>query len=129
MPKRSSRNRRIWQAVLFLTPALALGLWLPGHISITLTPSIGYRVFLLADLENMNFKQGDYLLFHKQLADADTDKLLKMVGCASGDWLTVEGDEYFCGENYLGHALSMIQRDGCCPGLFSMELCRQAICL
>ena len=28
-----------------MTAALALGLWLPCHISVTLTPSLGYRVF------------------------------------------------------------------------------------
>ena len=106
MPERSSRSRQVWKTVTLMVPALAIGFWLPGHISITLTPSLGHRVFLLTEPENKNFKIGDYLLFHKQLEHADTDNLLKMVGCAPGQQLMVKGREYFCAEKYLGHALA-----------------------
>ena len=101
-----------------MTAALALGLWLPGHISVTLTPSLGYRVFFLIEPESLEFKEGDYLLFHKQLVNAPlrgnqarTDKLLKKVGCASGHRLTVNNGEYYCDENYLGHALTQDAKD------------------
>jgi len=112
MPERSSRSRQVWKAVALMVPALAIGFWLPGHISITLTPSLGHRVFLLTEPENKNFRTGDYLLFHKQLEHASTENplqknmlLLKMVGCAPGQQLKVKGGVTFCNENYLGHVL------------------------
>ena len=89
-----------------MVAALSVGLWLPAHISVTLTPSLGHRVFVLAEPEGMNFKEGDYLLFHKQLDQAETDQLLKMVGCAPGQTLKVANSEYYCDEAYLGHALA-----------------------
>jgi type IV secretory pathway protease TraF len=99
-------------AAVFVS-ALAIGLWLPGHISVTLTSSVGYRFFFLSEPESPDFKEGDYLLFHKQLVHAPlqgnqavTDKLLKKVGCATGQRLTVNNGEYYCDENYLGHALT-----------------------
>ena len=89
-----------------MAAALAVGLWLPAHISVTLTPSLEHRIFFLTEPESMNFKEGDYLLFHKQLDKAQTDQLLKMVGCAPGQLLRVANSEYYCGEKYLGHALA-----------------------
>lgn len=44
-------------------------------------------------------------MFHKQLDQAQTDQLLKIVGCASGQLLRVTNSEYYCGEKYLGKAL------------------------
>ena len=90
---------------MILTAALVLGLWLPAHISVTVTPSLGHRIFFLIEPESLDFKEGDYLLFHKQLYQAQTDQLLKIVGCAPGQLLRVENSEYYCGEKYLAHAL------------------------
>ena len=106
MQERSSRSRQAWKAVALLVPALAIGFWLPGHISITLTPSLGHRVFLLTEPKNKNFKPGDYLLFHKQLEHADTDNLLKIVGCTPGQQLMVKEGVTFCDKKYLGQALA-----------------------
>jgi conjugative transfer signal peptidase TraF len=99
--------------MVVMTAALVMGLWLPAHISVTLTPSLGHRVFFLIEPKSLDFKEGDYLLFHKQLIDAPlrgnqarTDKLLKKVGCATGHRLTVTNGAYYCDENYLGHALA-----------------------
>lgn len=89
-----------------MTATLAVGLWLPGHISVTLTPSLGHRVFFLTEPESLDFQEGEYLLFHKQLDQSQTDRLLKMVGCTAGHQLTVSNGEYFCDENYLGQALT-----------------------
>lgn len=114
MPGKSSRK---WlppgRIILSMVAALAVGLWLPAHISVTLTPSLGHRIFFLTAPESLNFKEGDYLLFHKQLVytplrgnQAQTDQLLKIVGCAPGQLLRVANSEYYCGEKYLGHALA-----------------------
>jgi len=90
---------------MILTAALVVGLWLPAHISVTVTPSLGHRIFFLIEPESLDFKEGEYLLFHKQLDQAQTDQLLKMVGCAHGQRLRVTNSEYYCDEKYLGHAL------------------------
>jgi type IV secretory pathway protease TraF len=95
-----------------MATSLALGLWLPPHISVTLTPSLGHRVFFLTEAESLDFKEGDYLLFRKQLVYSPmrdnhprTDQLLKRVGCTAGHRLTVINKEYYCDEIYLGRAL------------------------
>lgn len=88
-----------------LVVPLTLGLWLPGHISVTLTPSLGYRIFFLGQPESRRFKVGDYLLFRKRLPGATIDQLLKRVGCVPGQRLTVEGGEYACDQTPLGRAL------------------------
>jgi len=107
MPGRSGRKlaARQWRALALLAIALAIGLWLPGRISVARTPSLGYRVFFLGDAGD-RFEQGDYLLFRKQLDPAEGDLLLKMVGCGQGDRLMVSGDEYFCNKRFLGRALA-----------------------
>ena len=101
--------------MVIMTAALVVGLWLPGHISITLTPSLGYRVFFLTEPEPIDFKEGDYLLFHKHLDHAQTDLLLKKVGCATGHRLTVNNGEYYCDENYLGQALTQDSKENRLP--------------
>jgi len=113
MPGKSNhKGQPSWKIMIVITAALVVGLWLPGHISVTLTPSLGYRVFFLIEPESPDFKEGDYLLFPKQLVyvplqgnQPRTDKLLKKVGCAAGHRLTVNNSEYYCNENYLGRAL------------------------
>lgn len=107
MPGKSNhKGQPTWKIIMILTAALAVGLWLPAHISVTVTPSLGHRIFFLVEPESLDFKEGDYLLFHKQLNQAQTDQLLKMVGCAPGQLLRVESGEYYCGEKYLGLALA-----------------------
>jgi len=113
MPGKSNHKRlATWKIITVVTSALVVGAWLPGHISVTITPSLGHRVFFLVEPESLDFQEGDYLLFHKQLVyiplrggQAQTDRLLKIVGCAAGHRLTVSNGEYFCDENYLGRAL------------------------
>lgn len=107
MPGKSNHEGQPpWKIIMILSAALAVGLWLPAHISVTVTPSLGHRIFFLVEPESLDFKEGDYLLFHKQLYQAQTDQLLKMVGCAPGQLLRVANSEYYCGEKYLGHALA-----------------------
>lgn len=92
--------------VAALSAALAMGFWLPGHISITLTPSLGYRVFFLAAAGEEPFREGDYLLFSKRIETATTDRLLKRVGCAPGQRLSAINGEYACDGHFLGRAMS-----------------------
>ena len=96
---------RSWIRAALLATALAIGLWLPGRISVASTPSLGFRLFFLGKAGD-RFEQGDYLLFRKHMDHAATDLLLKKVGCATGQRLTVNNDEYYCDGNYLGRALT-----------------------
>lgn len=105
MPQKSNLRWPWLRTIAALTVPLTLGLWLPGHISVTLTPSLGYRVFFLRQPESKGFKVGDYLLFRKRLPEATTDQLLKRVGCAPGQRLTVTSGEYACDQVPLGRAL------------------------
>ncbi|MBU0967612.1 MAG: S26 family signal peptidase [Proteobacteria bacterium] len=92
-------------AAVFVS-ALAIGLWLPGHISVTLTSSVGYRLFFLTEPESRDFRQGDYLLFDKHLDQAQTDRLLKKVGCAPGQRLSAVEGKFSCDGHFLGRALA-----------------------
>jgi conjugal transfer pilin signal peptidase TrbI len=105
MPGKSNR-KRAWRIVAVMTLALAIGLWLPGHISVALTSSVGYRVFFLIEPESPDFRQGDYLLFNKHLDQTPTDQLLKRVGCATGQRLSVADGQFSCDGYYLGQALT-----------------------
>lgn len=108
MAGKSSRKPVVqpWITAALLATALATGLWLPGRISVTSTPSLGYRVFFLTRARPP-FVQGDYLLFRKHLDHATSDLLMKMVGCGPGEQLTVTGSEYFCDKRFLGRALEL----------------------
>lgn len=92
-------------AAVFVS-ALAIGLWLPGNISVTLTSSVGYRLFFLTDPESRDFRQGDYLLFDKHLDQAQTDRLLKKVGCAPGQRLSAGEGKFSCDGHFLCRALA-----------------------
>ena len=111
MLKKSSPEK----IILFLCIALILGFWMPGHISVTLTPSLGHRVFYLSQAEDMDFNRGDYLLFRKDLDHAQTDFLLKEVGCAPGDRLTEVGRQFFCNQILLGEALEKDSKGNTLP--------------
>lgn len=88
-----------------MTAALGLGLWLPAHISVALTPSLGYHVFFLTAKGEELFKVGEYLLFAKKVDIAKIDRLLKIVGCAPGQRLSVVNGEYACDGHILGQAM------------------------
>jgi type IV secretory pathway protease TraF len=92
--------------MVVMTAALAMGIWLPAHISVTLTSSVGYRLFFLTEPEFRDFRQGDYLLFDKHLDQAQTDRLLKKVGCAPGQRLSAVEGKFSCDGHFLGRALA-----------------------
>lgn len=101
---RSGFRDRPWFAVVFLATVLAIGLWLPGRISVTSSPSLDHRVFFLTRARPP-YELGSYLLFRKKTDHAISDLLLKKLGCGPGDRLTVSNDAYFCNKRFLGRAL------------------------
>ena len=111
---RGSPVKRRLVFLLALVLASALGLALP-HVSITLTPSVRHRVWWLSkDIGQV--RHGRYVLFRlpgekmagMRVAESvrrDGDILaIKRVGCDEGETLVRKGRDFYCGEEFLGHA-------------------------
>ncbi len=108
-----TRKRSISKTKLALLIVLlvVVGL-LPAHISVTLTPSLNHRVFFLSfNPDPKRVDRGDYVLFNidqgiiRQFTDKPhAEKIMKIVGCAGGSVLKVEGKDYYCDGVFLGRA-------------------------
>lgn len=109
MQKPSPPDFRDWRLWLAITALLAAGTFLPGKLSVTLTPSLEHRVFWL-DRSPERVSKGDYVLFrHRELPAGmgvkAPEDVLKIVGCDEGDVLTVDSDRlFFCNGDYLARA-------------------------
>jgi conjugal transfer pilin signal peptidase TrbI len=98
--------------IIMLIVLLSIAGLLPAHISVTLTPSLSHRVFfLIFNPDRNSIRKGDYIMIYmnkqiaSQLSDKpDTDRIMKIVGCMSGSFLTVVKKDYFCENEYLGKA-------------------------
>ena len=106
--KEMNRTRAASLFVFFFALLLA-GALIPSKFSVTLTPSVRYRVFYLDKSPDWSsIKDGDYVMF--VLKDPRIEKgkpcnLIKEVGCSEGDTLTEKGKDYYCnGNEYLGRA-------------------------
>jgi signal peptidase I/conjugal transfer pilin signal peptidase TrbI len=109
MQKPSPPDFRDWRLWLAITALLAAGTFLPGKLSVTLTPSLDHRVFWL-DRSPERVSKGDYVLFrHRELPAGmgvkTPEDVLKIVGCDEGDVLSVDSDRlFFCNGDYLVRA-------------------------
>lgn len=101
---------RPWQALLLIGGAMALGLWLPPHLNVTVTPSLGKRIFFLAGKPAQGeIARGDYVVFTEEhpWSGVASSRMTKRVACQPGDRLSVTDSlDYYCNETYLGRALS-----------------------
>lgn len=81
-----------------------LGHSLASNLAITYGKSIDRTVFWKVKADKI--KHGDYVLVQTDTTDIFAKGMLitKMVGCAPGEILEIKGDEYYCGEDYLGRA-------------------------
>jgi signal peptidase I/conjugal transfer pilin signal peptidase TrbI len=105
------------QAILIVSLLLAgfAGSFLPGRISVTLTPSVKHRLWWLST-DTSNIRTGEYVLFllpHSRLSGMPVPetvvsgrdiRAIKRVGCDEGEVLNRKGLEFFCGDQFLGHA-------------------------
>jgi len=110
------------------------GSFLPGRISVTLTPSVKHRVWWLS--QDISYvRHGEYVLFHlpssalagmavpKSVVSGDEIQAIKRVGCDEGEELKRKGRDFFCGEEYLGHAKERSQQgEPLTPFLFSGKI-------
>lgn len=100
--------------LLALVLASAAGLALQ-HVSITLTPSVKYRIWWLSyDIEQV--RHGQYVLFRlplekmkgmtvsESVRQGQDVRAIKRVGCDEGEMLRRRGRAFYCGEEFLGTA-------------------------
>lgn len=100
-----NRKRRLASIALALA-ALAVGLWLPGHLEIAATDSVGYHLFWRTDKVPGLAVKGDYVSFVHTTPWYGAKRLTKQVACATGEILRSTDDgRFYCGEQYLGQAL------------------------
>ena len=104
------RPVKFFASLTMLCTAIVFGIWLPGHISVTLTKSLKHRIFFLQDSWN-TIEQGDYVMFRHLTPWTDKNPtaptlIIKIVGCAPGQHLSVNASkEYFCNGQPLGTAI------------------------
>ena len=113
---------------LMLLSAFAFGLLIPGRFSVTTTPSLTHRIYLISRISDAReIKKGSYLLFSMghtyakngqareaiRRAMAGREKgyrattsipAMKMARCMPGDYLKASDRLYYCNGEFLGRA-------------------------
>lgn len=106
MLKLSSLNITVASSVALVMVTVLAGIYLPSHISITMTPSLNHRIYFI-EKEFASVGKGDYVLFNFSSSYIEGGKVVKAtkrIGCAEGDYLHVVMGDYYCGNDYLGRA-------------------------
>lgn len=114
--------------IAMIASAFAIGLLIPSRISVTITPSLQHRVFLVADLTDpREIRKDVYVLFilrSPKIFGGKPTPAIKFVGCAGGEHLEQKERDYYCNGIYLGRAkdfslagekLNRFQYDGRVP--------------
>lgn len=111
------------RTILLLSLLIAgfAGSFLPGRISVTLTPSVKHRVWWLSK-DTSYVRHGQYVLFHlpssslagmsvpETVITGQDIRVIKRVGCDEGEELKRKGRDFYCGEEYLGQAKERSQQ-------------------
>lgn len=94
--------------VVFMGAVFMAGALIPPRISVTITPSLRHRIYLLDRAPAAaRIVRNSYVLFElhsKYLEGAKTKRTLKQVACVEGDILSVRQGSYYCNDTYLGQA-------------------------
>ena len=129
----TTRKKR---TILLLSLLLAgfAGSFLPGRISVTLTPSVKHRVWWLSK-DTSHVRHGQYVLFHlpssrltgmavpETVVNGQDIRAIKRVGCDEGETLSRRRRDFFCEEEFLGHAKKRSQKgEPLAPFLFSGKI-------
>ncbi len=102
--------RKVWSLnlIIFMTALLAAGAWIPQRFTVTITPSLRHRIYLLDRAPSKaQIVRDSYVLFEphsKFLQGAKTTRTLKQAACVEGDVLIVKEGLYYCNGTYLGQA-------------------------
>lgn len=91
-----------------IASAFAIGLLIPSRISVTITPSLQHRVFLVTDSSDpREIRKDMHVLFtvrSPKIFGGKSTPAIKLVGCAGGDHLEQKEKDYYCNGVYLGRA-------------------------
>ena len=117
-------NMREKGVALAILAALLVGLWLPGRIIVSTSPSLNHRVFFLIPMSG-RITGGDYLVFKAKEGETSfirkglnekNDVLIKRVGCAPGELLTRNKNRaWLCERKNLGISLETNSRGRTLP--------------
>ena len=127
MPKDWNRDK-IAKALMLLS-AFIFGLLIPGRFSVTTTPSLVHRIYLISRISDAReIRKDSYVLFtmrnnymsngqaidvmgkvpphqkHKHRAMAAATPVMKIARCLPGEHLKVSDRMYYCNGAYLGRA-------------------------
>jgi signal peptidase I/conjugal transfer pilin signal peptidase TrbI len=111
-----------------LLSAFAFGLLIPGRFSVTTTPSLVHRIYLVSRISDAReIRKGSYVLFPMRMAYVSSGQVIDVMGvavadqrrrhpetaltpamkiarCLPGEHLTVSERLYYCNAEYLGRA-------------------------
>lgn len=102
-------NHKILLTIIFVIITATVGMIIPGRISVTTTPSLNKRVFFLSEpSQQKKIERGDYVMFMlstRYINNGKPIRVIKKVGCAGGDTLSVKWKRYYyCNNLYMGYA-------------------------
>ncbi|OPY66947.1 MAG: Peptidase S26 [Syntrophorhabdus sp. PtaU1.Bin050] len=128
LPMQKNWNRDKTAKGLMLLSAFAFGLLIPGRFSVTTTPSLTHRIYLISRISDAReIKKGSYLLFSMAHTYANNGQareavrrataglkkgyrvttsipVMKMARCMPGDHLKTLDRLYYCNGEFLGWA-------------------------
>jgi conjugal transfer pilin signal peptidase TrbI len=129
LPMQKNWNRDKTTKCLILLSAFFFGLLIPGRFSVTTTPSLTHRIYLMSRISDAReIKKGSYVLFsmrnkymsnrraldamsraisdqkHRDRHTTTATPVMKVARCLPGEHLTVSDRTYHCNGEYLGRA-------------------------
>jgi conjugal transfer pilin signal peptidase TrbI len=129
LPMQKDWNRDKTAKCLMLLSAFVFGLLIPGRFSVTTTPSLVHRIYLISRISDAReIKKFSYVLFsmgnaqtsdrqtfdvvtramadqrHKGRHTTTATLVMKIARCLPGEYLKVSDRLYYCNGEYLGRA-------------------------
>ncbi len=127
LPTQKNWNRDKTVKCLMLLSAFAFGLLIPGRFSVTTTPSLSHRIYLVSRISDAReIRKGSYVIFpmrkkyvsngrevevisglafdRTQRRRAGSAPAMKIARCLPGENLKVLDRTYYCNGKYLGRA-------------------------
>ena len=122
-------DREVMSRGLMLLAAFLFGLLIPSRFSVTMTPSLVHRIYLISRIQDAReIKKDSYVLFtlrksymrngqpvdvisavvlerkHADGKPSASAPVMKIARCIPGEHLRVADRRYYCNEKYLGTA-------------------------
>jgi signal peptidase I/conjugal transfer pilin signal peptidase TrbI len=122
-------DREVASRALMLLAAFLFGLFIPSRFSVTMTPSLVHRIYLISRITDAReIKKDSYVLFtlrnkymrngqpvdvmstvvlrekHANGKPSLPAPVMKIARCIPGEYLRVEDGRYYCNSEYLGTA-------------------------